>query len=88
MPVNDNGNEVLRKAAIVDPTGGYHLKILNNAGTALDPNVKYVEAVYTLGDTVITYSFYESSSKVTLYNTIITTFTESQDNTFSNAEWI
>jgi len=56
-------------------------------GTKVNPLAKYVEATYTSGDTVVTYRYYESSSKVTLYNTIVVTYTTAQDTTFTSASW-
>jgi hypothetical protein len=48
---------------------------------------KYVEAVYTNSNMTVTYNYYESSSKATLYNTVSTTYSTAQCTEFSSAEW-
>jgi hypothetical protein len=87
MPVNDNGNEVLRKAANEVEDGSYTLSVVPSLGTDINPLAKYVEATYSAGDTVVTYNYYESSSKVTLYNTITVTYSVAQDTSFTSADW-
>jgi hypothetical protein len=62
-------------------------KVITVGGQAINPLAKYVEAVYTNSDMTVTYSYYESASKVTLYNTITLIFTEAQDTTFTSAAW-
>lgn len=61
--------------------------IIPTSGTDINPLAKYVEAIYSSGNTVVTYNYYESSSKVTLYNSITVSYTEAQDASFSSAEW-
>lgn len=56
-------------------------------GTTLDVRAKFVEATYTDSDLTVTYNYYESVFKVTLYNTIITRYTIAQDTTFRSASW-
>ena len=56
-------------------------------GTTINAKAKFVEAIYTNSDMTVTYNYYESSSKVTLYNTITTIFTVAQDTEFTSAEW-
>lgn len=56
-------------------------------GTDLNPLAKYVEATYSNGDMTVTYKYYESSLKATLYNTITVNYTEAQDTSFTSAEW-
>lgn len=59
----------------------------SNVGTEINPLAKYVEATYTNSNQTVTYRYYESSSKVTLYNTITTNFSIAQDTSFTSAEW-
>jgi len=59
----------------------------SSGGVIIDPLAKYVEATYTDSNTTVTYRYYESSSKVTLYNTITTTYSVAQDTEFTSAEW-
>lgn len=56
-------------------------------GTTLNPLAKFVEAIYTNSDMTVTYNYYESSSKVTLYSSITTIYTAAQDTEFTSAEW-
>jgi hypothetical protein len=56
-------------------------------GFSINPLAKYVEATYSVSDTVVTYTYYDSSGKNTQYETITTTFTTAQDTTFTSAEW-
>jgi len=58
-------------------------------GNGFQPNAlaKYVEAVYTNSNMTVTYNYYESSSKVTLYDTIVTDYSVPQDTEFSSASW-
>lgn len=63
------------------------VRVLPVGGQVINPLAKYVEATYTNSDQTVTYRYYESSSKVTLYNTITTNFTTAQDTTFTSAEW-
>ncbi len=70
-----------------DDNNGWYRKTSVIGGTTINPLAKYVEVAYTAGDTVVTYSYYESSSKVTAYETITLTFTTAQDTTFTSAEW-
>jgi len=56
-------------------------------GTTLDVKAKFVEAIYTNSNMTVTYNYYESSSKATLYNTITTIYTVAQDTEFTSAEW-
>lgn len=61
---------------------------LNNLG-GFNPNVlaKFVEATYTNSDMTVTYNYYESSSKVTLYDTIVTEYSTAQSTEFTSASW-
>lgn len=60
---------------------------LQTVGTDIDPLAKYVEATYSNGDMTVTYSYYDSSAKNTLYNTITVNYSVAQDTTFTSAEW-
>ena len=80
--------------SLTEPTATYissldkaGLDFVAIGGTVIDPRAKYVEAVYTVSDTVVTYSYYESASKLTTYNTITVTHTNAQDTTFTSALW-
>ena len=88
-------NETLTGGADLSELTGTHLSdqdktaadVVVIGGTAISAKAKFVEAIYTNADMTVTYNYYESSSKVTLYNTITTVYTEAQDNTFTSAEW-
>jgi len=56
-------------------------------GVVIDPLAKFVEAIYTDSNKTVTYNYYESASKVTLYNTIVTTYSVAQDTEFTSALW-
>lgn len=85
LPTHVNSRE---KDRFVETAGGdVAVRVVPFEGSSINPLAKYVEATYSVGDTVVTYSYYESSSKVTLYNTITTTYTTAQDTSFTSAEW-
>lgn len=63
------------------------VRIIPSSGTDISPLAKYVEAVYTNANQTVTYNYYESASKATLYNSITTNFSIPQDTSFSSAEW-
>ena len=56
------------------------------SGIDINPNAKYVEMTLT-SSTVETYNYYESSSKVILYNTITITYTDATKDVLSSVEW-
>lgn len=62
-------------------------RVIPSGGTDLNPLAKFVEAIYTNSDQTVTYNYYESASKVTLYNAVITNYSEAQDTTFVSAAW-
>jgi hypothetical protein len=64
------------------------LRVINAAGTDINPKAKFLEVVYTNSNKTVTYNFYESSSKVTLYNTVTMTFTKAQNTEFLTASWV
>lgn len=66
------------------PSGG---SSSGNDPKEISPLAKYVEATYTNSNKTITYTYYESSAKVILYNTITVIYTVPQDTTFTSAEW-
>ena len=57
------------------------------SGTEIDPRAKYVEAAYTNGNMTVTYSYYESSTKASLYTTITVNYSTAQSTKFVSAEW-
>lgn len=63
------------------------VRIIPSSGTDINPLARFVEASYTNENKTVTYRYYESESKVTLYNTITTTFSVPQDTTFVSAAW-
>lgn len=63
------------------------VRIFEGMGTSINPLAKFVEVSYTNGDQTVTYRYYESASKVTLYNTIELNYTSAQDTTFVSSEW-
>jgi len=63
------------------------VRIFEDVGTSIDPLAKFVEAIYSNSNKTVTYRYYESSSKATLYNTITLNYTSAQDTTFTSAEW-
>ena len=90
ISVDDHGLESIRKSAnekIPGSKADYYLSFAEFGGTKINPLSKYVEATYTNDDKTVTYRYYESSSKVTLYNTITTVYSVAQDTSFTSAEW-
>lgn len=63
------------------------VRVLQGGGQSINPLAKHIEASYSVGDTVITYDYYNSSAKTTLYNTITLTFAVAQDTSFTSASW-
>ena len=59
---------------------------VSNTGV-VNPLAKYVEATYSNGNKTVTLVYYESSSKVTTYNTIVETHKVAVDTSFTSAEW-
>lgn len=86
MTIKATCDHELSKFAL-DEDNNSLVRVLLSGGQGIDPLAKFVEAIYTSGDTVVTYSYYESSSKATLYTTITVTYTSAQDTTFTSAEW-
>ena len=86
MPVNDNGNEVLRKSAEDIGTGSYRLRVFGGSGFDVNPNAKYVEATYTNSDQTVTYSYYDTSAKGTAYEVYTVNYSEPQDTSFTSLE--
>ena len=70
-----------------DSPEGAAVRIISGAGVDVNPLAQYVEAAYTNENKTVTYRYYESASKATLYNTITTTFSVPQDTTFISAAW-
>jgi len=71
--VNEN-NESMRRVFMGD-------------AMAVDRRAKYVEAIYSNSNKTVTYYYYDSSDKNTLYTTITLNYTTAQDTTFTSAEW-
>lgn len=55
-------------------------------GTNANPLAKYLEMTET-SSTVETYEYYESSNKVTLYNTVVVTYTDATKDVLASVEW-
>lgn len=72
----------------VDKDNNSIVRVITSGGQGINPLAKYVEATYSNSNTTVTYTYYESSAKVTLYNTIILNYNEEQDTSFSSAEWV
>ena len=68
--------------------GDKAFRVISSSGTDINPLAKFVEAIYTNSDQTISYNYYESASKATLYNTVTLIYTEAQDTTFTSAEWL
>lgn len=75
VTVTEYDNKVGLDVALVPP------------GTGVDPRAKYVEADYTNDNKTVTFRYYESSSKATLYSTIVANYNSPQDTCFISAEW-
>ncbi len=71
----------------VDENNLSMVRFFQGGGQGISPLAKFVEAAYTNSDMTVTYKYYESASKATLYNTIVLIYTSSQDTTFTSAEW-
>ena len=82
-----NGNTLSEATGTLLPGDKFGLDFVAGGGREINPLAKYVEATYTNSDMTVTYSYYESSSKVTAYETITVNYTEAQDTTFTSAEW-
>ena len=82
-----SGNTLAEQTGTLVPGDKMAADVTLVGGTSINPLAKYVEATYSSGDTVVTYSYYESIYKVTSYGTITVTYTEAQDTTFTSAEW-
>ena len=63
------------------------VRVILSSGTDINPLAKYVQAIYSNGDKTVTYNYYESASKVTLYNTITSTYSKKQNTDFQDASW-
>ena len=71
----------------VDANNQSMVRFFGGSGIDINPLAKYVEATYTNSDKTVTYKWYESSSKATLYSTITTTYSVAQDTSFVSSEW-
>lgn len=63
------------------------VRMIPSLGTSVPPEAKFVEATYSNGDMTVTYSWYESNAKATLYKTITLNYSVAQDTTFISSEW-
>jgi hypothetical protein len=62
------------------------VSVIPTGGQAVNPLASFVERALP-SSTIETYSYYESSSKVTLYNTITVTYTDATLGVLLSAEW-
>lgn len=62
------------------------VRVFEDVGTSIDPLAKFVTMTET-SPTVETYEYYDSSSKNTLYNTIIVTYTTSTKDILASVSW-
>jgi hypothetical protein len=79
---NDNEANKFRQTE-----SGTVVAVVPSSGIDINPLAKFVEATYSNGNQTVTYSYYESASKATLYNSITVNYTEAQDTSFTSAEW-
>ena len=86
MSVKTTDDHELSKFAL-DGDNNSLVRVLLSGGQSIDPLAKYVEATYTSGDTIVTYRYYDSASKITLYTTITVTYGSAQDTSFVSAAW-
>lgn len=63
------------------------VNVIPASGTDINSLARFVEAIYSNENKTVTYNYYESASKVTLYNSITTTFSIPQDTSFVSALW-
>ena len=87
--INDHGLEVLKKAARVPDTSSptqYAIRTSLTSGMSINSAAKFLEVTYT-DSTTETYKYYESSAKVTLYNTITVVYTDSSKSNISTVEY-
>jgi len=63
------------------------VRTLNSGGSDVNPLAQYLEMTET-STTVETYKYYESSSKATLYNTIVVTYTTPSKGVLESVEWL
>lgn len=87
MAISQNINDLEKNkftSTVGDETA---VRVIPFSGTDINPLAKFVEAIYSDGNTIVTYNYYESASRATLYNTITTTFSVPQDTTFVSAAW-
>lgn len=83
-----DGNSLSEVTGTLIPGNKFGLDIVVGGGREINPLAKYVEATYTNSDMTVTYSYYESSSKITAYETIIVNYSVAQDTEFTSAEWV
>lgn len=62
-------------------------RVIFGGGQSISPLAKYVEATYSNENRTVTYTYYESSAKETLLNSITVTYNSAQDTSFVSAEW-
>jgi hypothetical protein len=67
-------------------TGDTAIRTIPSSGQSVNPLAKFVERVLT-SPAVETYNYYESNSKVTLYNSITVTYTDNTLSVLLSSEW-
>ena len=71
----------------IDNNNNSMVRVFQGGAQSISPLAKFVEATYSNDDKTVTYRYYNSSAKDTLYNTITVTYTSAQDTRFVSAEW-
>jgi hypothetical protein len=69
-----------------DVNGDIAVRTIPSGGQSVSPLAQYMERVLTSA-TVETYTYYESASKVTLYNTVVVTYVASDLEVILNVAW-
>ena len=62
------------------------VRVIPSGGTGINALATYMEMTET-STTIETYEYYESSSKATLYNTIVVTYTDTNKTSVASVEW-
>lgn len=84
LPIHINS---LEKNKFEETAGGkVAVRTIPSGVGSIDPLAKFIEVVQT-STTVETYNYYESNSKVTLYNTITVTYTDATRAILDSVEW-
>ena len=75
-----------KRKFVEDKDNEVAVRIIPSGGQSVNPLAKFVERTL-INSTTETYEYYESSSKVTLYNTVTVVYTDNTLEELLSAEW-